>query len=46
MSDLLPEERRKKIDPSRNSQLYAKQMERARHGPLTALAQPGKRIGA
>jgi amino-acid N-acetyltransferase len=37
--DLLPEARRKRVNPTRNSQLYAKQLE-ASDG-----SEPGKRIG-
>lgn len=40
-SALLPDARRGKIDPSRNSQLYAKTLE----APDVNFSTPGKRIG-
>jgi amino-acid N-acetyltransferase len=40
-SELLPEARRARINPARNSQLYVKHMEAAD----SELVEPGKRIG-
>jgi amino-acid N-acetyltransferase len=42
-SELLPAKRREKINPARNSQLYAKNLEPLPQG--VNLHEPGKRIG-
>ncbi len=41
-SDLLPAQRRERINPARNSQLYVKELEQV---DGATMSQPGKRIG-
>lgn len=40
-SELLPEARRNKINPARNSQMYSKELE----APDSDMPLPGKRVG-